>query len=171
MRATRHYRVLTRPLSPQHPPRPPSRDIILQSSRFVCYCHSLSGSPTTTSVRSSANFASLFHIPLLLLSGGGDHLHPAAVPQQDRPPGPEAGRLGAFAGMFGAIGIGIAFIIAFYATNEQFFQGRTEYIVEAILVSLMVSRPSHRLALHCRALLRGGRGTLVLKKLQRKVDR
>ena len=78
---------------------------------------------------------------------------------------------GAFAGMFGAIGIGIAFIIAFYATNEQFFQGRTEYIVEAILVSLMVSRPSHRLALHCRALLRGGGDTLVLKKLQRKVDR
>eukprot|EP00752_Nemacystus_decipiens_P008780 g7834.t2 len=42
---------------------------------------------------------------------------------------------GAFAGMFGAIGIGVAFIIAFYATNEQFFQGRTEYIVEAILAS------------------------------------
>ena len=42
---------------------------------------------------------------------------------------------GAFAGLFGAIAIGVAFIIAFYETNEQFFQGRTEYIVEAILVS------------------------------------
>jgi len=42
---------------------------------------------------------------------------------------------GAFAGMFGAIAIGIAFIIAFYEAGEQFFTGRTEYIVEAILVS------------------------------------
>lgn len=42
---------------------------------------------------------------------------------------------GAFVGLFGAIAIGVAFIIAFYETNEQFFKGNTEYIVEAILVS------------------------------------
>lgn len=42
---------------------------------------------------------------------------------------------GAFAGLFGAIAIGVCFIIAFYETNEQFFKGNTEYIVEAILVS------------------------------------
>jgi len=42
---------------------------------------------------------------------------------------------GAFTGMFGAIAVGIAFIIAFYEAGEQFFTGRTEYIVEAILVS------------------------------------
>ena len=41
---------------------------------------------------------------------------------------------GAFAGLIGAIAIGICFIIAFYETNEQFFTGNTEYIVEAILV-------------------------------------
>lgn len=42
---------------------------------------------------------------------------------------------GAFAGLAGAIAIGVCFIIAFYETNEQFFTGETEYIVEAILVS------------------------------------
>eukprot|EP00904_Undaria_pinnatifida_P006939 jgi/Undpi1/3375/HiC_scaffold_15.g06748.m1 len=41
---------------------------------------------------------------------------------------------GAFAGLFGAIAIGVCFIIAFYETNEQFFKGNTEYIVEAILM-------------------------------------
>eukprot|EP00904_Undaria_pinnatifida_P006938 jgi/Undpi1/3374/HiC_scaffold_15.g06747.m1 len=41
---------------------------------------------------------------------------------------------GAFAGLFGAIAIGVCFIIAFYETNEQFFTGNTEYIVEAILI-------------------------------------
>ena len=38
-------------------------------------------------------------------------------------------------GLFGAIAIGVGFIIAFYETNEQFFTGNTEYVVEAILVS------------------------------------
>ena len=42
---------------------------------------------------------------------------------------------GAFMGLFGAIAIGVGFIIAFYETNEQFFTGNTEYVVEAILVS------------------------------------
>ena len=46
---------------------------------------------------------------------------------------------GAFVGLFGAIAIGVCFIIAFYETNEQFFTGDTEYIVEAILVSCWVS--------------------------------
>ena len=46
---------------------------------------------------------------------------------------------GAFVGMFGAIAVGIAFIIAFYEAGEQFFTGRTEYIVEAILVRLKCS--------------------------------
>lgn len=47
---------------------------------------------------------------------------------------------GAFAGAFGAIAIGIGFIIAYYQTEEQFFTGRTEYVVEAILVRSHLSR-------------------------------
>lgn len=43
---------------------------------------------------------------------------------------------GAFVGLFSAIAIGVGFIIAFYETGKALFTGSTEYIVEAILVSL-----------------------------------
>lgn len=52
----------------------------------------------------------------------------------DRPELKPAVWKGAFTGLAGAIAIGVCFIIAYYETNEQFFKGETEYIVEAILV-------------------------------------
>lgn len=43
---------------------------------------------------------------------------------------------GAFIGMFIAIAVGIAFVIAFYETGKAAFTGSQEYVVEAVLVSM-----------------------------------